>query len=551
MFAGAMRKLFQISLAGAASMISGYAAAQSVLDRVDPATVEERVGESSRPSSRGGAIVRVETSSAAGPLPGLVVGAIDIVGLREMTRAAFAEIIERYVGRTLTGAELASLANALASRAREVYPLANATIERQSLRAGVLQIRIDEGQLDEVALDGPAHAAVLATLRPLVGAHPVTRAALERRLLLAEDIDGVTLGKVRVERRADRNVLVVPLIYSRFAMQYSLDNDSTRPLGPLEVLASGRANCLLDDDDTLHAFVLNSVPELSELTFARLRYANRLDTRGTRLTLTGSYSHSLPGSHLSPLEIEGRSWLVAASAQHPLVRSRRTSLWIDAAFAHRRLMQDRKGSLIRVDSLTTVRGSVFGNTRAAGGALRANAVWTQGLNLFDATRAADPLNSRGDADGTFAKLALSAEWTRKLFGGVGLNVAVRSQLASQPLLVAEEIGIGGAQFGRGYDYSERTGDKGTMAYAELNVAPKREAGPVDGIEFYVFADGGTVTNLANGFGSGSLFSTGGGVRIDVDRRTDAGFELALPLSGDRYDTGNASPRIRFSITRYH
>lgn len=85
---------------------------------------------------------------------------------------------------------------------------------------------------------------------------------------------------------------------------------------------------------------------------------------------------------------------------------------------------------------------------------------------------------------------------------------------------------------------------------ELAYDIRKQVGPVNGFTPYVFFDGGKVTNLANGRGSRSLFSTGAGVRLDVDRRTDASIEFAAPLSRPRYDTDTRGVRIRAWLTRY-
>ena len=85
---------------------------------------------------------------------------------------------------------------------------------------------------------------------------------------------------------------------------------------------------------------------------------------------------------------------------------------------------------------------------------------------------------------------------------------------------------------------------------ELAYDIRKQVGSVNGFTPYVFFDGGKVTNLANGRGSGSLFSTGAGVRLDVDRRTDASIAFAAPLSGPRYDTDTRGVRIRAWLTRY-
>jgi hemolysin activation/secretion protein len=197
-----------------------------------------------------------------------------------------------------------------------------------------------------------------------------------------------------------------------------------------------------------------------------------------------------------------------------------------------------------------VKAGVLGFTTLVGGRLAGSVSLARGVDLLGATRAGDPLASRNDADATFTTLSLSADWSRTIVDGLGVKLGVRVQRASQPLLLAEEIGIGGATFGRGYDYSERSGDQGVMGYAELAYKWDKRVGPLNGIEVYGFADGGKVTNLGSGFGGGTLYSSGAGVRADVDRRTDATFEVAVPLSGPRYESDDERARLRFSLSRY-
>ncbi|WP_420605249.1 ShlB/FhaC/HecB family hemolysin secretion/activation protein [Novosphingopyxis sp.] len=524
---------------------------QQTLDRVDPARAEDRSLESLPDDQDTALPVVVEQAKViANTGPSFAVGAIDIVGLQMMSRSEFSDIVEFYIGRTLTPTDLGTLADRLAARASEQYPLASAAIEPQAVRAGVVKVRIDEGHIDGIKLDGPQNRAVLAALRPLATGRPVTTAELERRLLIAGDIDGISLGNTRIERQDGQTILAVKVEHQSFRAQVTFDNDSIKPLGPLELFGSARLNGLLSDDDSLQIFALDTVPQFDELAFVRLRYGKRISADGTEVSITGSYSHSAPGAYLEELDIDGESWLVSLGALHPLSRSRRNSLWLEASLSHREIRQERADILAREDRLTIAGLGLYGYTQVAGGRLRVNTSVAQGLDLLGATEPNDPLSSRDDADGTFTSFSFFADWNKSIIGDFGTKVAVRSQLATQPLLVSEELGIGGAGFVRGYDYSERSGDQGVAGYFELNYDWDRDLGPVNGLEFYAFADGGKAVNLNDGFGSGSLFSTGGGFRADVDRHTDAGLEVAVPLSGDRYDTDNADPRIRFTLTRY-
>ena len=526
------------------------ALAQSTLDRVDPARAEKRIPTPDTTLDQDSLSVTEMAPSAPLQSGAVSVGAIQLSGLSEMSRADFADIIEKYIGRKLSASELAALTDALATRARTRYPFASARIDPQTMPGGVLTVSMNEGTIDRVRVEGVDNRAVEAALAPLADGTPVQLGALERRLLIAGDIDGIAIGNSRVVRENGSNVLVVKTYFQHVRAQVTLDNDSTRPLGPVELYGTLRINGVLAPDDSLQIFALDTVPQIDELAYSRLRYVKRISADGTELAVGASYSHSAPGAYLSRYDLDGESWFASFSALHPLLRRKRQSLWLEASIGYRAVDQHRADKLVRADRLTVARGTLYGYGTVLGGTMRVNSTVSRGLSLFDATRRGDVLASRSDADATFTSVNLFADWNHKIAGRVGVKLAVRSQLASQPLLISEQVGLGGASFIRGYDYSERSGDRGTMASGELSYAWDGRFGPARGAQLYVFADGGRVDNLRGGYGSGALYSSGGGIRADVDARSDAAFEVAVPLSGERYDTGNKNPNLRFSFTRH-
>ena len=522
---------------------------QVALDRVDPGRTEERVTNEREeiPTTNDPQIL--ETSTAFQTQHDVFVGAIAIDGLHVMARGDFSDIVENYIGRTLSGSELTELVERLANRVKAKFPLASVYVEPQKITAGVLQVTIDEGAIDEVRIEGAQNRSVVAALSKLASGKPVTAVDLERSLLVAGDIDGVTLGNVRVMREENRNILVVNGTYERVGGSVTFGNDGSKPLGPLELYGHVRFNGLFAQDDTLQVFILDTVPEVEELVFGQVRYGKRVSREGTEISATGSFSRSAPGAYLEPFNIRGESWTVSLGLLHPALRRQNSSIWIRADASHRQIEQSRDGALARQDRLTTVSAGIYGYSRLAGGWLRANAQIKQGLDLFDATQLGDPLSSRQDADGTFTTATFDIGWRKNVVADLGINVAVRSQLASQPLLISEETGLGGANFVRGYDYSERTGDQALLAYGELNYSWDSLPGPLAELEFYGFVDGGKAYNLDEGFGGGSLFSSGGGFRADIGKSLTGGLEVAVPLSGVRYDTGDSSARVRFQVSQ--
>lgn len=529
----------------------GAAYGQTALDRVQPPSAKDERVPADAPNEGRPAPVEVDVPApSATPTRPVRVGAIALHGLQTLTPADFADILATRVAQTLSPEALSKLADAIAARARERgLVFASAWIGAQQLRNGVLTVEVDEGTIDEIRFDGPDQPAVRAALTPLLGGEPVRIAALERRLLIAGDIDGVRIHSSRFLREGGRGVLLVRLITDRVAGRATLANEGTRPIGPEQLTLQADFAGLLAADDSLSLTWSETPAELGELHYARLRYEKRLNRSGTEITLIASGSLARPGAYLEPLGIRSRSWYVAATVLQPLLRRRNASLWFEGEFGTRNLLQRRNGNQVRDDRVVAARATLYGYADVAGGRLRAGTTLSQGLSIFGATQADDPLASRWDADGTFTTVSGWADWTRDLASDISLRVSMMSQLSTDPLLIGEEIGLGGTGFLRGYDWSERSGDEGVAGLAELRYALDRPFGLARRAQLYVFADGGKVTNKDAGFGSGTLASAGGGVRADLTRTFGANLELAMPLSGRRYDTNDGTPKVNFRLLK--
>ncbi|TPG14299.1 ShlB/FhaC/HecB family hemolysin secretion/activation protein [Sphingomonas oligophenolica] len=537
-----------------AAMLIGAppAAGQRALDRVNPGTIENRETSPVKPAvgPPPTPIIAPRTSTVATGSAAITVGAITLVGLQVLKPSEFADVFETYVGRTLSPGALAGLADAIVDRARaRGYPFASAWIEPQTLTAGLLRVRIDEGSVEDIRVSGNDNPAIRRALAPLIGSGPVTLKALERRLLLAGDIDGLWLKRTQFVREQGRGVLLVDVGRDRTKLQVTLANDGTKPIGPIQLQLDGAISQLFAADDSLSTTLITTPLQPSEFAYGRLRYAKRVSRTGTEVSFAGSYSTSHPGSYLNDRDISGKGWSLTGALLQPLLRSRKASVWGQASLSLRQVSQSRRDVLARSDRLSVARVGVYGFSDALGGKLRVNATLSQGLDILGATRHGDPLASRGDAGGTFTTLSMFADWTSPTVGPASVRLSAAGQVASKPLLVSEEVGLGGGSFLRAYDYSERMGDQGYMGSAEVRFDLRDKIGFVLKPQVYAFIDGGRVTNLRDGYGGGTLFSTGGGVRASITRTVQASAEIAVPLSGIRYDSGKANPVFNFRITK--
>lgn len=545
-----MTKIGLFATVALATALPISAQAQNVLDRTDPTQGERKEIERTDPAEKT-IIPPVIIDNSSQQLVSdrtYAVGAIIVTGSRIIEPAAFVGIIQRYSARDVRSAELNKLTEEVAAVARaRGYIFATAAIKPQNLGAGVLRVELDEGTIDEIRLVGENDPAIRAQLEPLRTEGPVTLANLERRILLADDISGVYIRNTRFEREGETGVLIVKTGRSKFSGAVELENDGSQPVGPEQLTIDFDANGLISPFDEFDVTVSTTPFQPEELQYGRVRYGAVVDSSGTEISAVGSYSMTEPGAYLSDRGVLGRSWRVGAEISRPILRSRDLSVWVEGELELRDLRQERDGELARQDRIPVTRASLYSIAEIAGGRMRSKLTLSRGLDILGATQDGDKLASRSDASADFTSLSGWFEWERDLIDRVSVEVAGRGQLSADPLLITEDIGLGGTQFLRGYNFSERTGDEGIMGYGELRYEWDKPFGLVRKMELYAYADGGVVGNLNDGRGGGSLASGGGGIRTDITRDLDFNLEIAVPLTGPRFDTDDLSPRFNFRI----
>jgi hemolysin activation/secretion protein len=547
MFHGVMRARALAALLLILSPVAVHAA-QSPVDRADPSVVREQLRDDRPAPANVREPPRIE-QSASGASAGfepILVGAVRVEGAVLLHPADFAPAIEPWLGRQLGPAELRALATDVANIARRAgYGLASAWIPAQKVTNGTLVVTIDEGRIDAVEADGNAKDNVEHLLRRLVNGRPVRTADLERQLLLAGDVAGISVDRARLQRRDGRNILLVRTRRDAMNGRVLVDNWGSGTIGPVRARADLDLNGVLGRNGRLSIGGVVTPLQPREFQFVRVAYSAPVGAAGTEVALAGYAGHSRPGGTLRGEGLEGTSLDIEATVSHPLLRSRAASLWADIQLGLHDTNLDRRGAKERRDRITTLGAGLNAVGKAGDGWLRSRLALVQGIDALGATRAGDPLASRVDGSAVFTKLAFSAQYVAPLAKQLSLSLAMEGQLASRPLLATEEMGLGGRTFLRAYDYREVAGDHGVAASAELRFDLKSLPRPVRRAQPYVYADAGKVSNARGGSGGGSLASAGGGVRIWFRNGIEAGAEIGVPLGHSPF---HADPRPRFSFT---
>jgi hemolysin activation/secretion protein len=145
-----------------------------------------------------------------------------------------------------------------------------------------------------------------------------------------------------------------------------------------------------------------------------------------------------------------------------------------------------------------------------------------------------------------SRARLDAAVTHNLFSRLDVVASGAGQWADGGLVSSEKFGVGGARFGRAYDYSEITGDHGLAGSIELRWTWRKLNDWLSSVQIYAFADAAQIWD--NDDFSESLASAGGGLRVGVAPGLSATVEVAKPLTRDVLSQGDRSPRVFVSLS---
>ncbi len=472
------------------------------------------------------------------------VGSIAIEGAERLSIDTFSSVVEANIGVVMDAEDLARVTQEIADLARDQgFVFATARIPEQSLAHGILTIELNEGRIDEVRIKGSDNSALAALLAPLEGAI-ARKDEVERRLVLAGDIPQIRVRRTKLLSENGLNILQVEVRERKNRFRARVDNYGSQRIGPVRARLSYDFNGLLADSDQGSVSVRTNPLDPEEFAFASASYSVQVNNAGTRLGVFGSFGNNQPGERIN--NVEGESIYAEVSASHPLVRSNDASLWLNVKAAYLTIEQDDVIGLLSQDNQVTFSAGLSSNVKFLGGRLRAGATLEQGVDLFNATREGNIFASRFDGDAVATTGLFYASWRSSLGGNWGILLSANGQISNRPLLAARELNIGGPFSVRGFDFSEVSGENGFVALAEINYSIRNPTSWIRRLQPYGFVDMGYVDNLENGFGSGTLVSSGLGLRGFAG---PFNFELegAVPLNRDRDQSNNREPHINVRV----
>lgn len=464
-----------------------------------------------------------------------------------------------YTHRAISLADANELAGKITAAYRDAgYVLSRAVVPAQNVTGGTLHIRIVEGSIGKVDIQGDAGGArsyLEAYGAAIAAIHPLTDRVLERELLLASDMAGMNVRSILIASpttpgATDLTLVVTPSKVEGFI---GVDNHGSRYLGRYEAQAAVFINDAFGTGGRLGINGVVTPDSGPDLAYGGVSFDQPLGTHGLRSFTTFSYGATEPGSALRALDSKGSALNAGTALSYPFIRSRDLNVQGSFGLSY----HDVRSWNAAVDPLFSdhtrdLSATLYVNMLDDwGGYTTLSAGVTKGLPVLGATRSGDPLKSRSGASGDFTRANFEASHEMPFGERFSVMLGVAGQTSfGDPLLASEQFSLGGDMFDRGFDPSEVTGDSGLAGRIEPRINLADKAYILSNLQMFGFFEGGAVWQsqaIAGVPNSQTLRSVGAGIRCLVADRVSTELQWAKPLDSNVLAASNQDNRFLFSV----
>lgn len=532
----------------------------------------------------------------------------------------FEEIRAKTEGQILTDSEIQGLVRQFNGKlVKKGYYVASIWTVPADYAKGTLILGVDQGRIGKKAFyaRGTASstgAVTVVSKKPYAGKY-YSENQLRRRLDALKEgeafeyasfytavynvnaLPDVTMDtdlKVRKELAAGRTERFVDMDFAveeRFPMHvaFSVGNSGTKATGDWRPSMTIQHLNLTHHDDVLSLNLGPISPNAKDLkSFAASYYLPNDLGHGGASTLYAGYSDLDAKGVVEGVDVQGQGWFIGGQESYRLVVNERHLLSASLGLAYR-FMEDRliltdpgeedwalDARQVRLVPISLSFSYSSGRADAIGGRnFLTSQTTAHSAGFLGASDEEEIQTLRVNADGDYFIERLQGARLQPLSGasrgGLGwlLFVKADGQLASGPLIPAEQKAIGGADTVRGFPERIAQGDDGVSGTIELRTplmstflgSPYKtpaertkalnEGRTTDRLQFVLFTDAGMVKiqDSLTARDQYTMTSAGVGFRLALTKYSQMRFDWGVPLSG-RDEVATPSEEIS-SGGRYH
>jgi len=301
-----------------------------------PAPIDEGSQLAAQP---GGAQVQVQSFAFTGN---------SLISSEELAR-----VVAPWAGKPQDLAGLQAAAAAVGNAYRSRGWVVRAQLPRQEISNGIVQIEVVEGRLGKVFVEADqdprvpaeqARAFVAAGLQP---GEPLTTHALDRGLMLADDLPGVVVaGRLQAGAAPGETDVALQLGKESFVSGMAgIDNYGVHSTGSTRASASLGLASPLGIGDFLGASLIHSQGS----DYLRGEYTVPVGVQGLRLGVNGTlYRYDIQTAPFDALDAHGKSTSGGLQGSYPIIRSRNANL-VATATSGNVLVGDANGGVADTD----------------------------------------------------------------------------------------------------------------------------------------------------------------------------------------------------------
>lgn len=540
------------------------AMAQSPVSPADPSRIDERFRPAPAVPEIGAPLTLPAAPDSQAPVNAeaqkFQISGVIFEGNETLAEGELLALASGYLNRDITLADVAELTSQITAAYRNAgYILTRAVAPPQRIGDGQLRIQIIEGFIENIEIQGDAggalpflqgHAARIAASRPL------TSDVLERELLLAGDLAGFSVRSVLTPSKTTIGAADLTLIVERKAFEsyVAIDNFGSRYLGREELVGAVFANDILGTAGRIGFTGVLTPDGDPELAYGALSIQQPLSSNGLSVFASFSYSQTNPGLELEALDTEGESKSMRVDLSYPFIRSRDLNVIGKVGFVANNVRSENFAvNPTFEDKVRSVSADVFINALDSwGGFNTGQLTFTQGITAFGGSRNGDLNLSRVNADSDYQRLNFEVTRWQPIGAEFALLLGVTGQTSfNEDLLASEEVGFGSTAYGRAFDASEITGEKGLAGKVEVQWFVPHESDVIQAPQLYSFYEAATVEQVTLLPGEDrrlTIESAGFGVRASVFDQVNVDLYVAKPFERDVVAERDRDVRLFFSIS---
>ena len=474
----------------------------------------------------------------------LPVQEVQVTGNSLVSDEDLAAVLQKYQGRQLSIAELKDLEKDIEQVYRQRgYFLVNAIVPTQESVAGVLQVQVLEGRINQIVVEGNKRYPndfLKARFQNAVPSEGATTKDFQRGLFLLNELPDVKVTAVLSAglEEGTTDVVLRTEEDKNFHVTLGYNNFGARLTGEHRFGLGTEFSSVFTPGDYAVARTLLSTPSDNTIFFQG-GYSLPINASGTRLGVQYANGSYTAGQEVEILDIRGNANIYSLSLSQPLARTLQHSSDVDFRLNYNDLENRILGQRLSRDEYLSAHLGYRGEWRDSQGRYLGKASLTKGLG---GTPSGDPLASRQGAGGDFTRynldLARIQEFHPQFLGILRSSM----QFTADPLFTAEQFALGGPDTVRGFNQAETLGDQAYNATLELRWSPIADR--TDLFQTVMFLDHGGIVRknpLPGEAGSEKLTGAGFGFRVNYEQ-TRVRLDIGFPISPSQNNRGT-SPAV--------